>query len=118
MNISASKKQACTIFLVLAALLFTFQSRAGIFVDAPDAIVCNVPEGNSLNLSGDVVFYLDARFDNGTVLYNTLSQQTLQLSVNPDGMVTSDVIKQCDGKTLDELEKEGRALHLHSGKAL
>jgi hypothetical protein len=118
MNISALRKPASLLSLTLVLLLFTGQSAAGMFKNVPDAIVCNIYTANNPDLSGDIVFYLDVRYDDGRVRYVNPGSNVLQLSVDTDGVITAGGLKECEGKTLDEIEKEGRALHFHMGKSL
>ena len=118
MNISALRKPASLLSVAFVLLLFTGQSPAGMFKNVPDAIICNVSTANNPNLSGDIVFYLDVRYEDGKVLYTNLGQPLLQLSVDTDGVITAGRLKECEGKTLDEIEKEGRALHFHMGESL
>ena len=104
-----------SIFCLVSAITFFPQSSpAGIIDDLPDAIVCNVQMGDNPNLSGDLVFYLDARTVEGQVTYKSLGLPVLQIVVNSDGVITSEKPESCQGKTLDELEEEGRAVHLYN----
>ena len=118
MDISALRKPASLLSLTLVLLLFTGQSPAGMFKNVPDAIVCNIYTVNDPNLSGDIVFYLDVRFDDGRLRYRNLGSPVLQISVDTDGVITAGGLKECEGKTLDEIEKEGRSLHFDTGKSL
>ena len=117
MNILALRKKATFLPLTIILALFAGQSPAAIFENYPDVIVCNASVGTSPGLSGDVVFYLDARYDDGRVRYKALGLPVLQLTVDSNGVIAEGP-KECAGKTLEEIEKEGRALHLFTGEAL
>ena len=66
----------------------------------PDAIVCRVSDFRSIG-------YLHRVNDDGSALYMTPGQELAQ--VTPDGVFHRQGAKDCDGKTLKQLEADGQA---------
>ena len=101
-------------FRFLAALIACLgialtPASAGIFGDAPDAILCPM-KGTGGMPNAVVVFYIDAQGDNGALLYRTLGVTPVQFIVDPEGVVESGNIAECSGKTLRELRDAGRTI--------
>lgn len=86
-------------------------AAAGIFESVPDVILCPyaaIPD----RPGGLVVFYVEARRDDGTAVYKTLGISSIKISVSADGMVKAGKLAECDGKTIKELRDAGRAFDL------
>jgi hypothetical protein len=66
----------------------------------PDAIVCQFTDFRSIG-------YLHRVNDDGSALYMTLGQEIAQVSA--DGVFHREGAKDCDGKTLEQLEDDGQA---------
>lgn len=81
---------------------------AGIFESSPDAIVCNF-KGVAGRPAASMVFHVDMRYEDGSVLYRPLGVGALQLTLKSDGKVDAQNIDDCDGKTAQELRDAGRA---------
>ena len=86
--------------------------NAGVFGDAPDAIVCSVDDPIDVQPWDKLVFYVSARLENGGILYKTLTSNPVLVTVGPDGRLDARNLVDCDGKSVDELRKEGRAFDL------
>ena len=101
----------CTALIAVVGLAPS-PAPAGIFGNAPDAIVCSfVATAN--RPGGILAFHVDARVEDGTLLYKTLGVTPLQLIVGADGVIEAEKIAECHGKTLRELRDAGRAFDFH-----
>jgi hypothetical protein len=90
------------LFYLVAAigLLPASQADADMFKGYPDAIVCH---------SGDsrVVAYLAGVKDDGSALYKPLLAE-FYATVTPDHIFHHQGTKDCDGKSIDQLQKDGQ----------
>ena len=92
--------------ITLAGLAMS-PASAGIFINAPDAIVCSIAA--TANRPGSlVVFYVDARGGDGRTLYKSLGAP-ISLSVDAKGVINARNIKECHGKSVREMRAAGRA---------
>ena len=80
-------------------------TKAEMFKGYPDAIICN--EG-----AARVVAYISAVMNDGSAVY-TLAQGSAK--VTPDNIFHRKGVKDkdCDGKSLDQLEKDGQTRMFH-----
>ena len=97
----------CAALIAVSGLALS-PASAGIFDTAPDAIVCSFA-ATANRPGGLLVFYVDARAEDGRLFYKTLGVTPLQLIVDADGMIEAGKIAGCNGKTLRELRDAGRA---------
>ena len=97
--------------IVALGLLHAPVSPAGaqIFDGRPDAVICPLAAVSG-RPGGLVVFHVNWRDDNGVTHYATMGTQTFRLDIGADGVVRAPKLKGCDGKTVEELRKSGRAL--------
>ena len=85
--------------VVSASLLAATAAHAEIFEGYPDAIICRTAK-----LRG--VFYIDVVKDDGSAVYSTPGRTSAK--VTPDHVFHREGIKDCDGKTLEQLKQEGK----------
>ncbi len=97
----------CAALIAVTGLTLS-PASAGIFDNAPDAIVCPFP-ATAKRPGGLVVFYIEARVEDGRFFYKALGVSPIQLTVGADGRVEAGKIAECHGKTLRELRADGRA---------
>ena len=97
----------CAALIAVTGLTLS-PALAGILDNAPDAIVCQFA-ATAKRPGGLLVFYVDARFEDGRLLYKSLGVPPLQLTVDADGAIEAGKIAECHGKTLRELRADGRA---------
>lgn len=83
-------------------------ASAGMFDGVADAIVCPLPPVAG-RPGGLVVFYVDARVDNGNTVYRPMGQSAIRLTVDTNGVVQSTNLAECHGKTVQQLREAGRA---------
>ena len=67
----------------------------------PEAIICKTVDYRAL-------VYLDRVNADGSAVYMALGGSAFA-TVTPDGVLHHEGAKDCDGKTLDQLEKDGQA---------
>ncbi|MEM8813465.1 MAG: hypothetical protein AAGF59_12670 [Pseudomonadota bacterium] len=94
---------------VLAASALTgtvVAGSAGVIDGAPDAIVCTI-DSRGAQPGGRLVFYIDSRWQDGTLYYKTLGRDSQQLTVNPNGTIEAGNIAACNGRTLEALRANG-----------
>ena len=94
--------------LIAVTCLTLSPALAGIFDNAPDAIVCPFA-ATAKRPGGLLVFFVDARVEDGRLIYKSLGVTPLQLIVDADGAIEAGRIAECHGKTLRELRAAGRA---------
>jgi len=98
--------------VVLAAAAWTMATQgvqAAIFEGFPDAVICEFPEIAD-RLSGEVIFYVDVRLEDGRVLYKPLGTGP-RMEIGKDGVIhTASAGQSCDGQTVQQLRDEGRAI--------
>ena len=96
-------------FWVIAAIyvLATAKANAEMIKGYPDAIICH--PGNSR-----VIAYLDDVKDDSSALYKPLLAETYA-TVTPDHILHYQGTKDCDGKSIDQLEKDGQTRKFGSG---
>src|SRR6516164_4377342 len=96
-------------FWVIAAigLLAAANANAEMIKGYPDAIICH--PGNSR-----VIAYLDDVKDDSSALYKPLLAETYA-TVTPDHILHYHGAKDCDGKSIDQLEKDGQTRTFGSG---
>ena len=97
----------CAALSFLLALSLS-PASAGMFENAPDAIVCPF-KAMVERPGGLVVFYVDARAEDGRIFYRPLGKLAIQLSVDANGVIKSENIAGCHGKTVRQLRDAGRA---------
>jgi hypothetical protein len=90
------------LFWLIAAigLLAAGQADADMFKGYPDAIICRAGDAR-------VVAYLASVKDDGSALYKPPLAE-LYLTVTPDHIFHHQGTKDCDGKSLDQLRKDGQ----------
>lgn len=95
---------ARTLFAGIALSLFLLpaSAQAGLFGDFPDIIVCQSPGGSVVGRIDSVV--------KGTARYKDLSGRVA--TIGPDLIVRRENSPNCNGQSVAELRKEGRAFDL------
>ena len=88
--------------LVIACSVFSATAQAGLFGDFPDIILCQTPDGT-------VIGRIDS-LQNGTARYKDLNSRVA--TIGPDLIVRRENSPNCDGQSVAELRKEGRAFDL------
>ncbi|MDJ0609878.1 MAG: hypothetical protein QNJ67_12950 [Kiloniellales bacterium] len=94
--------------LALTALAPASPAGAQVFDGRPDAVVCPIA-AISGRPGGMLVFHLVWRDDNGTTHYAAMGQQAYRVEIGKDGVVRAPKLKDCDGKTVEELRAAKRA---------
>ena len=94
--------------LGMIAAMSLSPASAGMFDNVADAIVCPLPPVAS-RPGGLVVFYVDARVDNGNTVYRPMGQSAIRLIVDTNGVVQAANLAECHGKTVQQLRDAGRA---------
>lgn len=84
-------------------------SEASIFPGRPDAIVCSVSDPFEVLSWDRLVFYVSGRVAGGATLYKSLTSSPVLLTVEADGRVRAENLADCDGRSVAELRKSGRA---------
>lgn len=97
--------------LFTVSLLLAQPAGAGIIDGMPDVIVCKLKKTTS-RPGGQLVFYLEARFNDKSTYYKTLGRSAIQLKVDAGGKISARNIADCDGKTVKEVRDDGRAFDL------
>lgn len=92
-------------FLMMLAGL----AHAGIFEGRPDVVVCSVDDPVNVQRWDQLAFYVSARLEGGDVLYKSLTSNPVLVTISPEGRVSAPNLADCDGKTIADLRKEGRA---------
>lgn len=82
---------------------------AGVFAGRPDVLVCSVDDPVNEQPWDKFVFYVSARLEDGSILYKSLTSNPVLVKIATNGRVEAKNLKDCDGKTVAELRKEGRA---------
>jgi len=105
MNVVAQRR----LFYSMAAIgsLVAAQANADMVTGYPDAIICHAGDSR-------VVAYLAAVKDDGSALYKPLLAE-FYATVTPDHIFHHQGTKDCDGKSLSQLEKDGQTRTLGSG---
>jgi hypothetical protein len=83
-----------------------------VFEDRPDALVCSVSDPTGVLRWDELVFWVSARMREGDTLYKTLTSDPVVLVVDAEGRIRGRNLADCDGRTVDELRAEGRAIDL------
>ncbi|MEL6448346.1 MAG: hypothetical protein AAFQ62_10415 [Pseudomonadota bacterium] len=94
---------------IVYSLLLPGVARAGVFKDRPDIVVCSVDDPVNVQPWDQLAFYVSARLEGGDVLYKSLTSNPVLVTISPDGRVSAPNLADCDGKTVAELRKAGRA---------
>jgi hypothetical protein len=79
-------------------------AKAEIFKNFPDVVICT--EGDDRT-----AFYIGFAKADGSVLYRTPGQD--YVTVTPDHVLHHHGSKDCDGETLEQLEKDGQTRVFH-----
>lgn len=108
-----TKTSALAAALTLTAL--APPATAAIIADRPDVIVCSVSDPTGVLPWDELVFYVSAHVKNGRTLYKTLTSDPVVLFVDAKNKVQGDNLANCDGRSVDALRKEGRAVDLSRG---
>ena len=90
---------------VAAVLWGTAPSRmawAEVFSGYPDIIVCQAPNFR-------IAFYIDRKDNDGVVWYKTMERQVAK--IDKQSIFRREHGSDCNGKTLEELRKEGKTLN-------
>ena len=89
------------------AVLVAAEADAEVFKGYPDAIVCRAGDSQ-------IVAYLAGVKDDGSALYKPPLAEFFA-TVTPDHIFHHQGTKDCDGKSLDQLKKDGQTRTLGSG---
>lgn len=85
--------------MIVSASSSATPAQAKIFEGYPDAIVCRIADKQA-------VVYISILQDDGSAVYETLSKEVAR--VTPDRVFHRPNAKDCDGKTLEQLQQEGK----------
>jgi hypothetical protein len=88
-------------------LLTAGTANAEMFKGYPDVIICHAGDSR-------VIAYLAGLKDDGSALYKPLLAEFYG-TVTPDHIFHHQGTKDCDGKSIDQLEKDGQTRTLGSG---
>ena len=103
---------------IVISLMSWGQSALGAIIeDHPDAIVCSVKDPTGFLPWEELVFYVSAHTRNGETLYKTLTSDPVVIIMGSDGRLQASNLKDCDGRTAEELIEDGRAFFLTSNQA-
>jgi hypothetical protein len=96
-------------FYPIAAIgvLVAAEAYAEMFKGYPDEIICRVGDSQ-------IITYLAAVKDDGSALYKPLLAE-FYATVTPDHIFHHQGTKDCDGKSIDQLVKDGQTRTLGSG---
>ena len=100
-----------TIAAILLALSASSTVQAQLFDKRPDILVCSVSQATSSDAWDQFVFYISGTRVDGAILYKSLTSNPVLVTVTPDGTVSAPNLEDCDGKSVAELRKAGRAAH-------
>lgn len=100
---------AALITAALAALPIPL-AHAGIIAGMPDVIACSVKDPTGVLPWERMVFYVSAHTRDGATLYKSSTSDPVVLLVNREGIVNGANLADCDGRSIESLRKEGRAL--------
>jgi len=84
-------------------------ATAGMLSEHPDVLVCSVDDPTDVLPWDQLVFYVSARIEAGTTLYKSLTSNPILITVDGGGRIDAPNLADCDGKTVAELRREGRA---------
>lgn len=97
----------------LVAALMTLSvsqvSQAQLFDERPDILVCSVSQPTAADNWDQFVFYISGTRVDGAILYKSLTSNPVLITITPDGKVSAPNLDDCDGKSVDDLWKAGRA---------
>ncbi|MEO1420927.1 MAG: hypothetical protein AAFU66_08255 [Pseudomonadota bacterium] len=79
---------------------------AGVFKSRPDVLVCSVEDPISVQPWDELVFYVSALLEDGSVLYKSLTSNPVLAKVTPDGKVDAKNLADCDGKTVPSFARQ------------
>lgn len=102
---------------VIAACLASAAAFASVLPKVPDAIVCSVRDPTGVSPWEKLVFYVSARTSDGRTLYKTLTSDPVVLFVDADGIIDGVNLADCDGRDVDQLTQEGRAIIFSANQA-
>lgn len=95
---------------IMAASLMSAAAFASVLPKVPDAIVCSVRDPTGVSPWEKLVFYVSARTSDGRTLYKTLTSDPVVLFVDTDGIIDGVNLADCDGRDVEQLTQEGRAI--------
>lgn len=86
-------------------------TEGGILGELPDVIVCQI-KNNDYSSSGSIVFYIDAREQEGRGYYKSLGRPSGNITVNAEGVIEAPAVESCEGRNITELRDQKRAFDL------
>ena len=95
--------------VALLSAVFTGSSRAQLFDERPDILVCTVSQATESDAWDQFVFYISGTRVDGAILYKSLTSNPVLITVTKEGMVSAPNLADCDGKKVSELWQKGRA---------
>lgn len=95
--------------LFCASVLAWPGADAGILTDHPDVLVCSVDDPTDVLPWDQLVFYVSAHIEAGTTLFKSLTSNPILITVDSAGRIDAPNLADCDGRTVAELRREGRA---------
>lgn len=101
--------------VAVVVLTMALPARAGLIADRPDAIICSVSDPTGVLPWDELVFYISAHTRNGRTLYKTLTSAPVVLIVDADDVINGANLADCDGRSIDELRNEERAVDWSRG---
>jgi len=96
----------------LHVLMLAQAAYAEIIEGFPDAIICSVKDPTGFLPWEELVFYVSAHTLDGETLYKTLTSDPVVIIVGSEGVLNAANLADCDGRSVEELLREGRAFYL------
>lgn len=85
--------------------------------DRPDAVVCSVDDPTEVLPWNELVFWVSAHTEGGDTLYKTLTANPVVLLIGADGEVRGENLSDCNGRTVTELRRQGKAFDVVEPRA-
>ncbi|MEM6574205.1 MAG: hypothetical protein AAF736_08040 [Pseudomonadota bacterium] len=103
----------CGVFLMTVgvAIFASPPAHSALVADRPDAIICSVKDPTGVLPWDELVFYISAHTKTGRTLYKTLTSDPVVLIVDAENVVNGKNLANCDGRPVQELRDEGRAVN-------
>jgi hypothetical protein len=99
---------------ILGAILSTTSAQAQLFDQRPDVLVCSVSQSATDDAWLEFVFYISGTQKGGITLYKSLTSNPVLVKVDKAGNISAPNIADCDGKSVEDLLKKGRAAYFSS----
>ena len=106
--------RASAALLVAAQWLAAAPLQADIVPGMPDVIVCSVKDPTGVLPWERMVFYVSAQLRDGDTLYKSATSDPVLLKISEQGVINAANLADCDGRSVSDLRKEGKAITLTS----